>query len=282
MSKLNPVTQILGIKINKLNLGQSLRQIELFIKSDTQRYVVTPNPEIILKSLKDCQFQKILNNASISLPDGIGLVYAEFINAIHPQKNKLIFIMQIIIRSLLFVILLYLKPSYLENHYLERVTGIDLMNSLCQNYPYKVFLLGAKTFVAKKAIETMRNKKYQANFVGCDTGNPLNELSNKVSIDKINSAKPDILFVAFGAPKQEKWIYEYLKKIPTVKVAIAVGGSFDYLAGATHRAPIILRKLGLEWLFRLIKQPWRYQRIFNAVIRFPIEILKYHLKQVKL
>jgi N-acetylglucosaminyldiphosphoundecaprenol N-acetyl-beta-D-mannosaminyltransferase len=93
-------------------------------------------------------------------------------------------------------------------------------------------------------------------------------------VEIINRRQPDILFVAFGQVKQEKWIYRNLPQIPTVKVAMGVGGSFDYISGKVKRAPSLMRKLGLEWLYRMCRQPWRLPRIMTAVVRFSWAIMK--------
>ncbi len=94
----------------------------------------------------------------------------------------------------------------------------------------------------------------------------------------INKAKPDILLVALGAPKQEKWIAENLPKLPSVKLAIGVGGTFDFISGLVRRAPRFMRALGFEWLWRLLIQPWRFRRIFNATIKFIATVLKWRLR----
>jgi N-acetylglucosaminyldiphosphoundecaprenol N-acetyl-beta-D-mannosaminyltransferase len=92
-------------------------------------------------------------------------------------------------------------------------------------------------------------------------------------MEAVREFKPEILFCTFGAPYQEKFIYNNLAKLPSVKIGMGVGGSFDFLTGKLPRAPFLLRKIGLEWLWRLVKQPWRWKRIYNAVIVFPIKFL---------
>ena len=101
---------------------------------------------------------------------------------------------------------------------------------------------------------------------------------NAQTIKQINLAQPDILFVAFGHGKQEIWIHENLAKMPSVKVAMVVGGAFDYVSGKVSRAPCWMRKIGLEWMYRLIKQPTRAYRILKATIIFSILLLYQNLK----
>jgi N-acetylglucosaminyldiphosphoundecaprenol N-acetyl-beta-D-mannosaminyltransferase len=98
--------------------------------------------------------------------------------------------------------------------------------------------------------------------------------ANDQAIDDIIMSAPDILFVGFGHEKQEKWIAEHLRDLPSVKIIMGVGGSFDYLSDTVARAPCFLRKIGLEWLYRLIIQPWRFKRILKAIFIFPLLVVK--------
>jgi len=150
----------------------------------------------------------------------------------------------------------------------QRITGVDLMELICKKASYNnwpVFLFGAGPGVAKKTADSLR------------------ERYKNLEISEIDENKKDfpnksILFVALGAPKQEKWINNNLKNMPNIKLAMGVGGSFDFISGDIKRAPKFMRNLGLEWFWRLIIQPWRIRRILNAVIIFPFLILKRKLK----
>ncbi len=133
----------------------------------------------------------------------------------------------------------------------KRLAGVDLMEMICclaSQKKWPVFLLGAKEGVAEKTAEKLIEKYPEL---------------------QIESQNPKILFVALGAPKQEKWIADNLAKMTTVKLAMGVGGAFDFISGRTRRAPKLLRKAGLEWLWRFVLQPWRAKRIFRAIIIFP-------------
>ncbi len=125
--------------------------------------------------------------------------------------------------------------------------------------------MGAAPGVAIQVANRMRLIHSRMNIVGAYAGSP----QEKGLIDQINKVNPDILFVAFGAPKQEKFIAGNLSKL-NCKVAIGVGGAFDYISGIVDRAPLWIRKIGMEWFYRLIKQPRRIARIYRAVIKFPI------------
>jgi len=146
----------------------------------------------------------------------------------------------------------------------ERVAGIDLVRNLKLKVKNcRTFLLGGRNGVAKKVAT-----EWPA-VVGF-----LEETDSTELFARIRQCQPDILLVALGAPKQEKWIAENLNKVPSVKVAIGVGGAFDFLSKKIKRAPVFMQKIGLEWLWRLAQEPSRIGRIFNAVIVFPWLVVK--------
>lgn len=163
---------------------------------------------------------------------------------------------------------LYLVAKFLKKSIPESINGVDLI----YNLRGKIFLLGGRKEVVEKARQKLGDK-----VIGAEHGHQDN-VWGKV-IDKINKVEPEILLIGLGSPKQEKWIYDNLKKMPSVKVAIGVGGALDFISGRVKRAPKILQKIGLEWLWRLILQPWRIKRIYNGVIKFSWLILKCKLRK---
>lgn len=227
---------VLGIKIDDLNEIEALQKVEEFLQDKKQRYIVTPNPEIIMAVQKDPDLKEILNKADLSLPDGVGL-----------------------------------KLSGIKN----RITGVDFMHNLIRmaaNKGYSVGFIGGKKGVAKKAAEVFKKEYPNLKVTFAEDGGEVDRDGVASSMQQVAREKStgsltthyslpatDIIFVAFGHGKQEKWIARYLSKIP-VKVAMTVGGSLDYVVGEVRRAPKPLRDLGLEWLFRLILQPWRIKR----------------------
>lgn len=148
---------------------------------------------------------------------------------------------------------LWLMTRFLEKKLKEPINGIELIYKL----KGRIFLFGGKKDVVKKTAD-----KLGESVIGWEHG--YQDL-NKV-IDKINKAKPEILLVGLGSPRQEKWIYENLKKIPIVRVAIGVGGAFDFISGKVKRAPKFIQKISLEWFWRLILQPQRIKRISIGVL----------------
>ncbi|OGZ34934.1 MAG: hypothetical protein A3A94_02890 [Candidatus Portnoybacteria bacterium RIFCSPLOWO2_01_FULL_43_11] len=222
--------KILDVKIDNLTASKALKKVERFMTDGKQHYIVTANPEFLVKAQNDDEFKKILNQADLAVADGVGLVFASW---------------------------------FLGQPLKQRITGVDLIESICnlasrKNWP--VFLLGGREGVAESVVNNLKKKYYLLNIKAFEAREVL--------------FSQGILFVAFGAPKQEKWIVENLGKMPLIKLAMGVGGAFDFIAGQIPRAPKILRIIGLEWLWRLIQEPRRVKRIFKAVVVFPWLVIK--------
>ena len=224
---------LLGVGFNDLTLNEVLEFIKKgLVKSEEKYYIVTPNPEILTISQKDKDYEKVLNGAKLALPDGIGVLVASKIVG---------------------------KPLK------EIIHGVDLTEMLCKEVskqPITVGFLGAGPHVAELTAECLREKY---------PGLKINFTEEEWDFKK-EYPKTDILFVAFGSPKQEFWIAENLEKLP-VRVAIGVGGSFDFISGKVRRAPKWIQRLELEWLFRLILQPKRIRRQLR-LIKFIFLVLK--------
>lgn len=220
-------------------MSDVLAKIQAFLMVDELHQIVTVNPEFILTAQRDEAFKNILNKTDLSVPDGFGLQCAAW---------------------------------FLGQKIGERITGVDLtweIAKLAAEKGYSIFFLGAAEGVAKKASHRVELLNPGLKIAGTYSGTP----DEEGIVEKINSANPDILLVAFGAPKQEKFISDN-KMALKVKIAMGVGGTFDYIADLVPYAPSWMRKFGLEWLYRLLTQPKRWKRILNAVIIFPLLILK--------
>ena len=231
---------ILGVKIDNLTMEGTLERIRDFLTDGRQHYIVLPYSEFVVRAQKDEKFRKILNEADLCLCEGRGLYFA---------------------------------LRFLGKKLMQEINGIELIYKLSQKSKVKsqkLFLLGGTEDVVRKTAEKLGD-----NIIGFEHGY---QNLDKV-IDKINLARPDILLVGLGSPRQEKWIYDNLKKMPSVKVAIGVGGAFDFISARIKRAPKFIQKIGLEWLWRLILQPWRIKRIYNGVIKFSWLILKCKLRK---
>lgn len=214
---------ILGVKVDDLKMAEALAMVEKWIWNPGKHYIVTPNPEFIVAAQKDPLFKKILNGADLSIPDGVGLKLSGKVKNTFP--------------------------------------GTDFMEELVKLSAEKGFtvgFLGSREGVAKKAAECLL-KKYPGFKVSFAESGGEVDSNGQLKEQDLRLPATDLLFVAFGHIKQEKWIASNLDKIP-VHVAMGIGGAFDYLSGSVPRAPIWMRKLGLEWLFRLMIQPWRIKR----------------------
>ncbi len=241
---------ILGTRVYNITLAQALERAESFLDDGGQHYVVTPNPEIVLKARKDLEYRSILNSADLILPDGIGLIWAS--HKLHgPDKC-----IQERIAGVDFLINLLSRLSYRSN---------------APHKPFRVLLLGGRGGVAKKTANNFRKKFPDTVFHSLE-----NHEGGNIDFIIKDLVRPDIIFVGLGAPKQEMWIYQNLYKYPGVKIAMAVGGSFDIISGRLPRASGSFRNLGLEWLWRLILEPKRFKRIYKAVILFPYVIHRFN------
>lgn len=241
-----PKLDVLGVHVDNVTMSEAVEKVRGFFKAGKKAYVVTPNPEMIVRARQDHEFAELLNMADLSVPDGMGLVWA---SRIWGTSLK------------------------------ERVSGMDLFLELCAEAARrggKVFLLGGAPGVAEKTAQVLRERYPKLRIAGtfAGDGSPAGDVETVKAIKStVGSREPvDLLFVAYGHGKQERWIRRNLEKVP-VKVAMVVGGAFDYVAGAVPRAPEPLRRLGLEWLYRLLKQPWRLRRQL-ALLKFIVLVFR--------
>uniref|UniRef100_A0A7C4R7T8 Glycosyltransferase n=1 Tax=candidate division CPR3 bacterium TaxID=2268181 RepID=A0A7C4R7T8_UNCC3 len=265
------IIKILDIPINPVNFFEALKTIEDLIGDGKKHQVATVNPEFIIHSLKDKEFKKALLESSLNTADGIGIIWAAKFLKLRKISN---FKFKILNFGKLFISLaaIIFNRKWLSSEIPERVTGVDLMWELAnqaQERGWKIFLLGGSEGVAIEVAEKLKTLYPRIQIVGAYAGSPKEE----GVAERIAKTKPDILFVAFGSPKQEKFIHQNLDKLGS-KVVIGVGGSFDFIVGKAKRAPKIFQKLGIEWVWRLLRQPKRIGRIFNAFPYFVWKVWK--------
>lgn len=207
-----------------------LEALDKILDDKSGGYFVALNPEKILNAYRDEELKKILSSSNFLFIDGIGAKYAYWI---------------------------------LLGKIFERVGGIDLMNDLLQlaNQKHlKVGLLGAKEESVQKTHQILAQQYPNITFVFAQSG--YGESLN-MAVEQINQTKPDLVLVAMGSPAQEKWISQHCASFPGT-LFTGVGGTFDVISGKTIRAPLFLRKMGLEWLFRFLLQPIkRFKRMLN-------------------
>ncbi len=231
---------ILGVNIDMVTLDKAEERIWHFLKDNKKHMVFTPNSEMIMLTKQDQELKDILNSGDLITADGIGVVYASRIQG---------------------------KPLK------ERVAGFDLAKRIVEKLSQKnisLYLLGGAPEIAETAKEKLEKEYPGIQIVGTHDGY-FDEDEEKHIIDEINGIKPDILFVCLGMSKQEKWIYHHRDELD-VKVSMGIGGSLDVFAGKAKRAPDFYCKYGLEWLYRLVKEPWRYKRMM-ALPKFGLSVM---------
>lgn len=220
---------VLGVNFDNVNMEEAVEKCMNFLSSDKGNLVVTPNPEIVMKAKDDLEFKKIINEASLVIPDGIGVIKGAKILGT-PLK--------------------------------ERVPGYDLICNLFEqgkDGSISFYFWGSKPGVAQKAMEKIKEKYPNLRVLGTHTGY-FTEEEEKDIVNEIRELKPDVLLAGLGFPKQEKTINKYLNE-GMFKIGIGCGGSIDVIAGEVKRAPKLFIKLHLEWFYRLLKQPSRWRRM---------------------
>jgi N-acetylglucosaminyldiphosphoundecaprenol N-acetyl-beta-D-mannosaminyltransferase len=250
-------------------------------------WISTPNPEIILTAQEDPEFHKALENSDLAIPDGIGLAQAAKFLSLPAPKNFFIRTLVLLFQGAAVGLATFFKKEWLISSLRiikGRVLFIELIKHASKKR-WKIFLLGGKPGVAKEAGLNLR-KSFTGVRIAYFAGPTLNGKGEPASkeeaetqreaIDQINEFKPQLLFVAFGAPKQEKWVYKHLPKLK-VGGAMVVGGAIDFMAGEATLPPKWMEDAGLEWIWRLIKEPRRLKRIFTAFPVFPLKVFWYKL-----
>lgn len=247
---------ILGVKVDQINISQAVEKIEQWLASQGEtlqsHYIVTPNIEFVMLAQQDDEFRKILNNADLAIPDSSRFGWV--IDQIN-EKN-------LILKILKWP--LFLIPQLFH---FDTVTGTDLMEELIKrgaDQAFSIGLLGGRDKVAVKLARVLKKKYPKIKVTFAASGGEVNDRGQMYLAPSLDIPPTDILFIAFGHLKQEKWIAKNLNKYP-VKVMMGVGGAFDYLSGKVPRAPGWVQNLGFEWLFRLGFQPWRIKRFWSLI-----------------
>lgn len=237
-----------GVMIDNVTMNEALDKVLSMLKNKAPQKVFTPNSEIIMQANRDPELKNILNSAQLVVPDGAGVVLAS---------------------------------GLLRNKLKEKVSGIDLAKRILLNTkkrPTGFFIFGGKPGIAEKASINILSDYPNAKILGFRNGY-FDENEIPGIIEQINESKAEILLVGLGAPKQEKWIHQYAEEL-NCKILMGIGGSIDVFAGTAKLAPEFMRKSGLEWLYRLMKEPKRAKRMFDLP-RFILLTLKKAFKEAR-
>ena len=226
MEKVN----ILGVHVDMVTTDEAADAIMKFMSKPSFHAVFTPNSEIIMQAYRDTEFADLLNRADLLTADGIGVVHASRI---------------------------------LKKPIKERAAGYDIARKVLEKMNYtdhKLFLFGGKPGVAEDAAKNLKKDYPDLNIAGMRNGYFKEDEESSI-VEEINASGADMLFVCLGAPKQEQWIDRNRAALTNVRVAMGIGGSLDVFAGNVQRAPEIFCKTGMEWFYRLCKEPWRAKRM---------------------
>lgn len=244
---------ILGIRLDSTNRDRLLKEIQLKLENNERFYIVTPNPEIVLLATKDWLLKKTILRATFSVPDGIGLKFAY---------------------------------KFLHNENVKVIKGRELfldILKIANNMSLRVYFVGGRNNETELAINKLKTEfpkiifKTYHKFPNYNhNGQPATEADrnlHKKVIGGIKLFEPHLIFVGMTPPKQEKWIFRNIYKMKASSSAMAIGGTFRYVAGLSRIPPKWVSGIGLEWLWRLILEPYRIVRIYKATIVFPVKIL---------
>lgn len=235
MQNVDAHVQVRGLSFNNLTVAETIETLTNRLESGTQTAVFTPNAEIVQACIDEPSLYPIVGSADLLLPDGIGVIKAAKILGT-PLKEKVAGV----------------------------VVGEKLIEELSHRQNHSLFLLGGKPGVAQIAAENMTKKYPGLTIAGLHDGYFQKEgAENEAVLEEIRQSGADVLYVCLGAPTQEKWIYANRAALPKVTLLLGLGGSVDVYAGTVKRAPKIFIKLGLEWFYRLCKEPKRIGRMMN-------------------
>jgi len=270
---------LINFPLDSFNKKGLIRYILQKYKAKKPLFVITVNSEFAYLAFVDKKIETMLNNSSLNLADGVGILWAAKFLSISLPANNFSRELALFFKFLFSILTIIIYPSFIKNPIPEKISGSDfiwdLANFAAQNN-LKIFLLGGGPTVAEQAALKLQTDVYGLKVAGTYAGSPKIEDEKKI-INLIKKTGSDILMVAYGVPKEELWLNRNLKKTG-VKIGIGVGGTFDFLAGRVSRAPRFIQKIGLEWLYRLIIQPWRFKRQLK-LIKFALIIYKYKINQ---
>jgi len=235
---------VLGVQVHDVTLEETVHLLTQMVLSGRPYHIMTVNPEFVMVAQEDEEFQNILNKASLVIPDGIGILWAA---RVFGKRIR------------------------------QRVTGIDTVTQfarIAKDRGFRLFLLGAGPHVAERTAKILQEQNPGLQIVGTYGGSPSQDEEEEIC-RRIEQVKPHVLFVAYGAPKQDLWIARTSSRL-RIPVAMGVGGTFDFIAGVAKRAPFWVRQFGFEWLYRLVQEPSRWRRMLRLP-RFALAVLKERL-----
>lgn len=283
--------EILGIKVSITSKDEVLDFINSRLESKEKFFIVTPNPENLLLATKDWLLKKAIRRADLSIPDGIGLAQAfKFLNY-KDNKHDILRFFKIFIQGLYVGYKTLFDKKYLTDNF-EIIKGRELFLDILKILNEKsgrAYLFGGENGEQEKTIKNLKDKfpnvSFQTNYKFPQFnrhGRPISKVDrmmHKSILGSIKLFEPDMIFVALNTPKQEKWIFKNIYRLPGVTGAMTVGGTFLYMSEQMKLPPKWMEKVGLEWVYRFIQEPKRWKRIWNAFPFFPWKVFTWKIKK---
>jgi len=272
-------TNVAGVLVDNLSKQEVLEKIRNQVALGNNGYIVTPYSEMVVFAMRDESYRQVLNKAVIAIPDGIGVLWAAKYLSLGEKREGNTWFKEfgVLIWTLLAI---PLNPTYIRSVIKERITGSRLIYDIAKlaaDNRFSISLVGGEENVASVAA-----KKLQDLYPNLKVNLMLSDRQfNAQTALEIAASNSDILLIAYSPPKQEMWLAENIQNL-NVRVAVGLGGTFDYLAGKRPPAPEFAHYLGLEWLWRLITQPHRWKRMWNAVPVFVWKVYWYKVASDKI
>lgn len=266
---------ILGVPVDPLLPEEVLGRLTNAVSAKLSTQIVTVNPEFIVRAQTDADFRRVLKNAQLNVADGIGIRAAATYQSLTLPNWQPARLLLSLLQGAGIKWAILSKDESLKKPIPSTNSGVDLIAKLAQLgelHGWRFYLLGGDPGVAQEAAHRLRVDYPDLTILGAEEGIPRGRYSDErlrqQVAERIGQTRPDVVLVAFGAPRQDLFIAENAGRL-RAPLMMGVGGSFDFLSGRIQRAPHWLQRSGLEWLWRLVQEPWRIQRIITAVIVFP-------------
>ncbi|WP_209973931.1 WecB/TagA/CpsF family glycosyltransferase [Paenibacillus eucommiae] len=240
--------RIFGVPISRMGMKQTVQYLSEAVERRQPHQVITANPIMVMAAVHDERYRSMMQEAELIVPDGTGVVWA---------------------------------AKHVGEPVTERVAGYDLLQELMragEPKSWKVYMLGASTEVVEAAANKLKDAYPGIQIVGCRNGYFTEDQDQEI-IQHIVQTAPDLLLVGRSADKQEPWIARYKQQLQ-VPIMMGIGGSFDVLSGKLKRAPLFFQKLRIEWLYRLLQEPWRFKRMLTLP-KFAVKVIREKEKVTK-
>ena len=276
------IKDVLSFNIEVITVQELIVKVKEALIRREVLTIATVNPEFMMEASGNPGFSLALANSSLRIADGIGIIWAAtFIDQPlrFAHRQKLMSASEAVFRGFWVGLGVVTSRRIRQSVLPQKITGVDLSEALfqfAQQHGASIFLLGEREGIAAKVARIVEKKYPDIKIAGTFSGDG-SEKGDAQTLNAVGASGADILLVAYGAPKQELWIQRNKDKIPA-KVAMGVGGTFLFLSGDVKRAPAWVRRMGCEWLFRLLTQPWRWRRQL-ALPRFVVQVIKYKINQ---